>query len=99
MPTVKPISELQRNMAEITRECQDTKEPIYLTKNGSAALVVIDAETYDREMAIHQDVRDREMRVHRAIQRGLEDMQAGRVKTLDEVKRALGTPEGIAYGR
>lgn len=84
MPTVKPISELQRNMAAIARECQETKNPIYLTKNGSASLVVMDAETFDREMALHHDVYDREMRVFRAIMRGREDELNGRVRPLSQ---------------
>lgn len=87
MPTVKPISELQRNMAAITNECRATKQPIYLTKNGSAALVVMDAEAFDREMSVHNDVLDREERVFRAIMRGHEDALAGRVRTLDQARR------------
>ena len=35
-------------MAAIARECRETKAPIYLTKNGSASLVVMDAEAFDR---------------------------------------------------
>lgn len=86
MPTVKPISELQRNMAAITNECQTTKQPIYLTKNGSATLVVMDAEAFDREMSVHNDVLDREERVFRAIMRGREDELAGRVRTLEQAR-------------
>ncbi len=86
MPTVKPISELQRNMAAITKECQTTKEPIYLTKNGSATLVVMDAETFDKEMAVHNDVLDREERVFRAIMRGREDEITGRTRSLEQAR-------------
>ena len=50
MPTIKPVSELQRNAASLVREAMETKEPIYLTKNGSAAVVLLDAEEYDRQM-------------------------------------------------
>lgn len=83
MPIVKPISDLQRNMAEITQKCQSTKQPIYLTKNGSAALVVMDADAFDHEMALHRDVYDREARVFSAIMRGAEDEAAGRVRPLE----------------
>lgn len=87
MPTVKPISDLQRNMAAITSECQATKQPIYLTKNGSATLVVMDAEAFDREMSIHNEVLDREERVYRAIMRGREDELAGRTRSLDQARK------------
>ncbi|WP_394815230.1 type II toxin-antitoxin system Phd/YefM family antitoxin [Collinsella aerofaciens] len=49
MPVVKPISDLQRNSGAIADSCHKTKEPVYLTKNGSASLVVMDAEAYDEQ--------------------------------------------------
>lgn len=96
MPTVKPISEIQRNMAAITRECKETKQPIYLTKNGSATLVVMDAEAFDREMSLHQAVLEREERVSRAIMRGMEDELAGRVRSLDDALRDARALRGMA---
>jgi len=48
MPVVKPISDLQRNLGSIARTCRDSREPVYLTKNGSASLVPMDAEEFDR---------------------------------------------------
>ncbi len=86
MPTVIPISELQRNMSAIAEECRETQQPIYLTKNGKASLVVMDAKTFDREMAVHRDVLDREERVYRAIMRGREDELAGRVRSLAQAR-------------
>lgn len=88
MPAVKPISELQRNMAAVARECRETGDPIYLTKNGYASLVIMDAEAFDREMAVHRAVYDRESRVFSAIMRGREDELAGRVRTLDDARAA-----------
>ena len=87
MPTVVPISDLQRNMGAITAQCHETGEPVYLTKNGTASLVVMDARAFDDEMRLHHAVLDREARVHAAIMRGREDELAGRVRTLDEARR------------
>ena len=56
MPTIKPVSELQRNTAAIIKEAMETKEPIYLTKNGSAVAVVLDAAEYDRQLKVHQQL-------------------------------------------
>lgn len=86
MPTVKPISELQRNMAAITQECQETRSPIYLTKNGTATLVVMDADAFDEQMSVHQAVYDREARVFRAIMRGREDELAGHTRSLEDAR-------------
>lgn len=84
MPTILPVTDLQRNFKQVLDECQKTGEPIYLTRNGAAAVVVIDAETYDKEMALHREVYDREMRIKKAIERGYEDYEMGRFKSLDD---------------
>ena len=34
MPTVLPVTELQRNMAALVDEAMQTKEPVYLTRCG-----------------------------------------------------------------
>lgn len=49
MPVVKPISDLRRNFGSIADSCHKIKEPVYLTKNGSASPVVMDAEAYDEQ--------------------------------------------------
>lgn len=84
MPTILPVTELQRNFKRVLNECQESGGPIYLTRNGAAAVVVIDAETYDREMALHHEVFDREMRVKKAIERGIEDYEQGRYRPLSD---------------
>ena len=84
MPTVMPVSELQRNFKKVVDECERSSDPIYLTRNGSASLVVMDAAAFDREMAIHERVRDREIRVQKPIERGYEDYLAGRYLPLDQ---------------
>ncbi len=84
MPTVMPVSELQRNFKKVVDECERSSDPIYLTRNGSASLVVMDAAAFDREMAIHERVRDREIRVQKSIERGYEDYLAGRYLPLDQ---------------
>ena len=84
MPTVMPVSELQRNFKKVVDECERSSDPIYLTRNGSASLVVMDAAAFDREMAIHERVRDREIRVQKSIERGYEDYLAGRDLPLDQ---------------
>lgn len=82
MPIIKPISELQRNIKGITETCRETKEPIYLTKNGSASIIVMDAEAYDRQTAALRY--DAEMRVFEGVMRGYEDVKAGRTRSADE---------------
>lgn len=67
MPVVKPISDLQRNFGSIADICHKTKEPAYLTKNGSASLVVMDAEVYDEQTRAcrHSGTRGSHSAIHR----------------------------------
>lgn len=92
MPVVMPINELQRNFKEIVDKCERSSEPVYLTRNGSASVIVMDAEAFDRKMAIHERVRDREICVQKSIMRGYEDCLADRfiplAQALDEADRA-----------
>lgn len=99
MPVVMPISDLQRNMAEITRECQESGKPIYLTKNGTAALVIMDAASFDSEMAVHQAVLDRETRVYNAIMRGYDDAQVGRTRSLAQAREDAAAAREARHAR
>jgi prevent-host-death family protein len=47
MALIRPVSDLQRKIGELTKLAKDSKEPIYLTRNGVKHLVLIDAETFD----------------------------------------------------
>ena len=47
MPKIKPITEL-RNTNEISEVCHSDLEPVFITKNGYADLVVMSVETYDQ---------------------------------------------------
>lgn len=47
MPKIKPITEL-RNTTEISEVCHSKLEPVFITKNGYADMVVMSMETYDQ---------------------------------------------------
>ena len=88
MPTVIPISEMQRNVASVAEECHQTGQPIYLTKNGKASLVVMDASEFDRKYSSVDNIRAHEERVQRAIARGYDDLLSGRTRPWDDAKKA-----------
>lgn len=77
MPTVLPVTELQRNTATLTDEVMRTKEPIYLTRRGKAAVVLLDAAEYDREMSYRKAIAEREERVRAGISRGHGELERG----------------------
>ena len=51
MPRIRPISDLRNNAAEISDYCRRTREPVYITRNGSGDMVVLNLEEYERQLA------------------------------------------------
>lgn len=47
MPTIRPVSDLRNHFAEITKEVQSSKEPVFLTKNGVGSIVVMSMDMYE----------------------------------------------------
>lgn len=86
MPVVKPISDLQRNSGAIAERCRKTKEPVCLTKNGSASLVVMDAEAYGDQTHALTTIQEREDRIQHSIARGHDDLANGRVRPCKQAK-------------
>lgn len=56
MPQIRPITDL-RNTNEISEICKNSREPIFITKNGYSDMVVMSNETYERELAISEILR------------------------------------------
>lgn len=98
MPLMKPISDLQRNLGPIAQACHETGEPVYLTKNGTASLVVMDAEEFDRQARALSAIREREERVQRAISRGYDDMVNGRTRPWKQAKQDAERIRTARYG-
>lgn len=48
MPSIRPISDLRNNFADISKIVHETGEPIFLTKNGYGDMVVMSMETYEK---------------------------------------------------
>jgi PHD/YefM family antitoxin component YafN of YafNO toxin-antitoxin module len=49
MPKIKPITELKKT-SEISEYCHSVDEPVIITKNGYSDMVIMSAETFEREM-------------------------------------------------
>ncbi len=52
MPSIRPISDLRNNANEISDYCRQTREPVYITRNGSGDMVVVSMEEYERQQAL-----------------------------------------------
>lgn len=95
MPDVKPITELQRNSAALVDEAMKTKEPIYLTRHGRSAVVMVDAEAYDKQMDLQKRIFDREMRVLDGIMKGHDEIAKGEGIPLEDVLDELDERWGL----
>ena len=50
----RPISDLRTHLSEIEEQARETGEPIVLTRNGKASLVVIDSEVYNQQRELER---------------------------------------------
>ncbi|MBQ9536076.1 MAG: type II toxin-antitoxin system Phd/YefM family antitoxin [Clostridia bacterium] len=90
MPSIRPISDLRNHFAEITKEAQTSGEPVFLTKNGVGALVVMSMEAYEAnryESEIYDKLREAEMQSRASNERFSHDevMAAARIR-IEKVK-------------
>lgn len=70
---IQSLSTFKRDTAKLMRQMRKTKEPMILTVNGKAALVVQDAEGYQQLLEAKA-----RMETIEGIRRGLESLKAKR---------------------
>jgi prevent-host-death family protein len=51
MPNIRPISDLRNNANEISDFCKATREPVFITRNGSGDMVIMSVDTFERREA------------------------------------------------
>jgi PHD/YefM family antitoxin component YafN of YafNO toxin-antitoxin module len=83
---IRSVTDFQRNAKKHVARLRKTKTPMVLTVNGSAAIVVQDAATY-QDLLNHVDKLEYELDFIAAINEGLKDFEEGRFCSLDELKR------------
>ncbi|MCL1807371.1 MAG: type II toxin-antitoxin system Phd/YefM family antitoxin [Oscillospiraceae bacterium] len=47
MNTIRPVSDLRNNFAEISKTVHETDQPVFLTKNGFGNMVVMSMAAYE----------------------------------------------------
>ncbi len=84
---IRSLSDFKRNTTELLDRIRRTGNPLVLTINGRAKVVVQDAKAY-------QDLLDRVETIE-ALQRGFADVKAGRTKPAREVFERLRRKHGV----
>ena len=72
MPSIRPVSELRNHFAEITKEVQESREPVFLTKNGVGSIVVMSMDCYEEnryESMVYDKLREAEIQAASTTER------------------------------
>jgi prevent-host-death family protein len=88
---IHSLTDFKKNTPDFLKQLKDTGEPVVLTINGKAELVVQDAASYQKLLDLAEEVKMVE-----GIRRGLEDMRAGRTISLDDFKAHVRKKHGIS---
>lgn len=78
---VKPISYLKSHAAEIVKDISESREPMLITQNGEAKLVVMDVRSYEQ--------REETLALLKILAMGNRDIEQGRFRDADAVLEDL----------
>lgn len=90
---IRSLSDFKRNSREFLEQMRETGNPVVLTINGKAEVIVQDAASYQKML----DYID-EMEAREGIKRGLADVEAGRVTPLEKFEKDFRKKHGIPRG-
>ncbi len=78
---IRPSALIRKNYNEISKLCKSTGEPVYLTKNGSGDLVVMDVEAFER--------RENMLKLKEKLMQSEIDILKGRTYSVKETVSAM----------
>ena len=81
---IQPLTDFKRNTTELLRQMKETGEPIVLTINGRAELVVQDAGSYQKLL----ELVDR-LEAIAGVRKGLEESKRGEGQPIEDAVREI----------
>jgi len=78
---IKPISYLKSHAAQVVRDIAESQEPMLITQNGEAALVVMDVRSYEQ--------REETLALLKLLAMGEREIEQGHFRDADEVMAEL----------
>jgi prevent-host-death family protein len=87
---IHSLTDFKKKTSEFISQLKETGEPVVLTINGKAELVVQSAAAYEKLRQVVE-----EARVLEGISQGIEDMNAGSTMSLEQFKEHARTKHGI----
>ncbi len=79
---IRPSASIRQNYNEIALLCKNTREPVYLTKNGEGDLVVMDIDAFHRREKM-LDLREKLLNIER------ERLSGAHYSSVDELEQRL----------
>ena len=74
---IKSISYLKSHAAEIVKDISESREPMLITQNGEAKLVVMDVQSYERQ--------EETLALLKLLAMGRGDIEHGRFRDAEDV--------------
>jgi antitoxin YefM len=88
MAKIVPLTEARARLSELLDELERQHEHVVITRNGRPVGVLVPAEEQEALEETLEILQDEEILA--ALRESEDDVTAGRLKTLDEVRRELG---------
>ena len=64
IPLIRPITDMRTHLNDVCKQATETREPIVLTKNGTASYVLMDSDAYraaERRNRVYLALREAEI--------------------------------------
>ena len=81
MPIIKSSTELRNNYNEISNFCNESREPVFITKNGQGDLAVMSIETFEALSG--------KLELYRLLNEGREAVKTGKKRPLTDVMKEI----------
>jgi len=81
IPSVRPVSDLRQNMAEIMESIDTEKRPVILTKHGRGKYILLSIEDYNQLATMSE--------LYKTIDEGIADIESGHVSDFREFTNQL----------
>ena len=77
MPNIKSSTDLRNNYNEISKICHESREPVFITKNGQGDLAVMSIEAYE--------MLNGKLEHYQLLDEGRRAVKEGRKRSLEDV--------------
>jgi PHD/YefM family antitoxin component YafN of YafNO toxin-antitoxin module len=81
MPRIQSSTDLRNNYNEISTFCHESREPVFITKNGQGDLAVMSIETFE--------ALNGKLELYRLLDDGRAAAKAGRMRPYEDVFRDI----------